>query len=393
MKIFIKALNGCVMRRQKIEQYKKFLIDNWYEIVDSPNKSSIIIVWGCSFRSDWRDNSLAVINYYVDNFESQYIVVAGCLPSIAPEYIKKNPRVKIIPWKNDDVMFNDLFSATRELSLYNEVFAEKRICKNAALFRKRHPGADVTFHDQFIKVVIAIGCSFKCSYCSERLAFPKHKSFPEKEIIKKCCDIIDETAVYDVMLMADNLGQYGANIGSNLPNLMYKLIKEQPKIKFALNNFNPIYFLKFKESMESFIKEGDIKHLNLPIQSASDKILKLMNRPYKVKDLNKIFDTLKELNFKDFDTHIIVGFPGETDDDVEKTLKFLLRIKPRYILASRYMGANNAPSSSLPNEVDDVTACNRIKRISNVLNGASILFNTDGSTLSMERLKKLRGIK
>lgn len=387
MKIFIRFLNGCVMRRQKEMQYNNFFVQNGHELVDSATNSDYIIIWGCSFRADWRDASLSVINYYIDNFK-QKIIIAGCLPSIAPEYIKKNKRIKLIPWK-DDKCFDDIFGDVFGLYKFNPVFIQNKICDNTEEYRKNNKDKDVTFHDQFVKVVIAIGCGFNCSYCSEKLAFPKYMSFSEKDIIKKCKDIIDKTKNYDVMLLADNLGQYGRDINSSLPKLIKKIKKIHPNIKFALNNLNPIYFIKFIDEMKFFIKNNWIKHLNLPIQSASDDMLKLMRRPYNKKDLIKIFVTLNELNFKDFDTHIIVGFPGETECDLIETIAFLLSIRPRYVLVSRYMEAKHTTSAKLLNKIDEKTVNDRIEKIKENLDRFGILYNTDDGELSSTRLKNL----
>jgi len=387
MKIFIRFLNGCVMRRQKAMQYKKFFMDCGHELVESAEESDYIIVWGCSFRADWRDSSLTVINYYIDNFK-QKIIVTGCLPSIAPEYIVKNERVKLIPWKND-LGFERIFGKKAYLYDYNPVFTEKRICEDTTEYRKTNPDKDVTFHDSFVKIVVAVGCKFHCAYCSEHIAFPKYRSFPEDKIIEECKKIIEETQVYDIMLLADNLGQYGCDVRSSFPRLVKNIKSLHPSIRFAFNNLNPFYFLKFLSDIKFFLKNNWVKHFNLPIQSASDKILKLMNRPYNKKDLVKIFNTLSELEFKDFDTHVIVGFPGETDDDIKETLDFLISVNPRYVLASKYMEAKRATSANLPNKVDAETMKIRVLIVKETLNNAGILCNTDESELSSTRLLNL----
>lgn len=388
MKVFIRGLNGCVMRRQKLLQYRNFLVGNGHTIVGMPAESDIILVWGCAFRSDFRDSSLAVIEHYFKDTRAD-LIVTGCLVDIAPERIIRDPRIKLVAWRDDAKELNRIFAARQDLDSFLPVFAEGRVCQDTAKFRMENPEKDATFHDQFIKLVVAEGCHFKCAYCSERLAFPPFRSFAEDKIIASCRKMIEETKVTDVMLLADNLGQYGQDTGSSFPSLVRKLKSIHPDITFAFNNLNPVYFLKFIKEMRFFIKNGYLKHLNLPIQSASDKILKLMNRPYRKKDLVRMFDTLRELQFKSFDTHVVVGFPGETDEDLSTTIDFLLQFKPRYVLASRYMEANRAPSAKLPDKVDEATTLRRLNRIARDLNQAGILCNTDESELSKKRIDRL----
>jgi tRNA A37 methylthiotransferase MiaB len=376
------------MRKQKIAQYRKFLTANGHEIVNTPEESEAIIIWTCAFRADFRDCSIDLIEHLQRKYQSR-LIITGCLPDIAPELLSRFNNVEIVPWKKDTAGFNRIFSTDQELETFAQIYIGDHKCENAESYRKENPDQDVTFHDQFIKLVISEGCNFTCSYCSERLAFPPFKSFPEDKLIESCRAMVEKTGFYDIMLLADSLGQYGSDIGTNFPALVRKLRGIDSRITFAFNNFNPANFIEFFEDIRFFIKEGYIKHLNLPIQCASDKLLKLMERTYTKKDLIRIFNLLKELEFKAYDTHIIIGFPGETDEDLKETLDFILEYRPRYVLASKYMGSGNAPSAKLPGKVDDVTALKRLNIAAKILKEAGIICNSDGSELSKQRLQRM----
>lgn len=389
MKIYIKGLNACVMRRQKLGQYHDYFTANDHVFVDSPNESDVIVVWTCGFRTDHRDGSIQKIRGYLKEVDAK-IVVAGCLPDIAPELLDFDPgRVIVVKWKEDAEKMDSIFQMEKPLRSFWKVFKENRLCKDAAEYRRENPGKDATFHDQFIKLLISEGCNFKCAYCSERLAFPPYRSFLSEHLYESCKALVEKTGVRDVILLADSLGQYGCDIGTNLPNLVRKLKTIHPDIRFAFNNLHLSNFLEFVEEMRFFISDCYIKHLNLPIQSGSDRILRLMNRIYTRKDIETAFGMLKRLGFTAFDTHIIVGFPGEIENDFEQTMELLLSYRPRYVLASKYMESRSAPSAKLGDNVPDKIAFERLQKAENLLSEAGIICNCDGSELSRSRLRRL----
>jgi threonylcarbamoyladenosine tRNA methylthiotransferase CDKAL1 len=388
MKVYIKEFNSCVMRKQKIQQYRNFFLGNGHQLVSAPEEGDITIIWTCGFRGDFRDGSVLAIENLRGKSRGK-VLVTGCLPNIAPASIPVGEDVLVIPWRQDEEAFSSFFMARKGLRQFDGVFCEGRRCEDTAQYRLLRPEDDCTFHDQFIKLVIAEGCLFACSYCSERLAFPAFKSFPAEELVTACRSVVEQTSVYDVMLMADSLGQYGKDINSSLPELMQQLLDIHPKLTLALNNLNPANFIEFEQELADCIRDHRIKHLNLPIQSASDSLLRAMSRPYGRNDLDRMYDLLQQLDFHAHDTHIIVGFPGETEEDIEETIRFLARCRPRYSLVSMYMEASGAPASLLPGKVDQVMTYGRIARMTDELTKLGIICNADGSDLSMLRLRLL----
>lgn len=389
MKVFIKGINACAMRRQELQQYRDFLVLNGHEIVDNPKNCDVILLWTCAFRGDVRDNSLSEIKRYQKEFDSE-LIIAGCLPDIAPELLEKNFKARVVPWRNDAKRMEEIFgSKNYKFKDIPIVFAERNLCEDVKKFREENPDKDVSFHDQFIKLVVSKGCNYNCSYCSEKLAFPSYHSFSERELVAACRKIVKETGRHEVILLADSLGDYGCDIGSNLPILIRKLKEIHPELKIALNNLNPAGFIKFFDEMKILLKDGFIRHLDLPIQSASPKILKLMQRSYSSKDIDRIFTLLNDINFEEFDTHVIVGFPGETEGDFDKTLQFILRHRPKYVLASAYMEALGRPAYYLPEKIKKEVKKKRLSEFYQKVSSVDIICNTDGSQLSSERLRRL----
>jgi tRNA A37 methylthiotransferase MiaB len=94
---------------------------------------------------------------------------------------------------------------------------------------------------------------------------------------------------------------------------------------------------------------------------------------------------------RDYDTHVIIGFPGETDADVDETLSLLLQIHPRYVLLSTYMESPAAPAARLTGKIGRHVAAKRSAYIEEALQKAGILCNSDGNSLSQGRLSTLFG--
>lgn len=379
MKIFIKGLNSCVMRKHKLRQYHDYFEANGVALVDSPESSDINLIWTCAFRDDVKNNSLSEIKRYQKEYDAQ-VAVAGCLPDIDREELDKLHSDFVLPWKGDEENIKALVpQESVALNQIPETFAEPKVCNNTEQFRKDNPSIDVTFHDQFVKVTVCEGCLYNCSYCSEKLMFPAFTSFSEDELIKEFTSLLEKTGQTQVILMADSLGNYGQDVDSSLHQLIQRFLEVDPRVKVALNNLHPASFILYKEELFSFIKQGSILHINLPIQTASTPLLKRMGRPYTKNQLERIFAGFEALNFKFFDTHILVGFPGETDEDIEETIQFLLKYKVRHVLVSAYMETANMPSASFPDKISPQIIQQRVERVCQKAKEAGIIFNADFS--------------
>jgi len=392
MNVFIKGFNGCWMRKTDIQRYKEFFLANGHSIVNNPAQSDIILLWTCAFRRDYRDNSLAQIKYYENEFDAE-VVVAGCLPDIDADLLRTSFKGRVLNWRDDTVKMKEFFHPTRQqLSDITRTVHENRLCDDVAEYRKQHPDRAASFADQFIKLHVSEGCRFECTYCSERLAFPPYRSFSADQLVDACRRTIRESGYKEVMLLGDSIGDYGHDSGTSLPALMGRITMLDPEVTISLHGLNPAHFLQFYDAMTGFLHKDVIKHISLPIQTASDRILRLMNRPYTLEGIDKIFQLLHSSGFRGFETHLIIGFPGEREEDFEATMDFVLRHRPHYVLASGFMEASGAPAAMLPDKVDEVTKRDRLRRARQRMHAAGIICNTDDSELSTARFHTLNFI-
>ncbi len=182
-------------------------------------------------------------------------------------------------------------------------------------------------------------------------------------------------------------------MGSSLPKLIRRLREAVPEIMIAMQDLSPYHFLKFYDDIVEFIKEGFIAHLQIPYQSANDRILKLMARPYAKTDLEKVFSTLNELGFKEIDAHIIVGFPGETDEEFEESVEFAVKHRIKYLLVNGFMESPGMPAAKLPGKISTETKWKRLQYAERRFKKAGIISNCDYSSLAGERFRRMNNLK
>ncbi len=389
MKVFLKGLNSCTMRRKNVQHYGVFLEKNGHQIVNDPIQADRILFWTCGFRQDVADASLDTLEYFENNRPGS-VVALGCLPGILREKISERFSGTIIPWRDEPRMLEELFGRKGfSFTRCEPVFAEHAICSDIETYRHEHPQENVTFHDQFAKLVISEGCPFDCAYCTERLAFPPYRSITLEKIQEATRQLV-KAEQKRIALTADCLGAYGQDFGYSLPVLIRSLHNLEGEMVFALNNLHPIHFLQFREEFEEFIQKGWIEHINLPIQSASDQVLAKMERGYTRVELEEMKDTLNRLGFTAFDTHVIVGFPGETEEDFDQTISFILNLHPRYILLSRYYESPAAQSALLLEKVPLEVVKKRIERGYKQFVQEGIICNYEGGEFGLDRIRRIK---
>ncbi len=354
MKVCVIGLNSCGMRNLKINQYKDFFTVYGWKVVDSPNEADIIYVWTCGFREDVRQNNLAVIKQMLAEHGKEKVYVMGCLPGIDSRGLNKLELTNVVPWKDDAVL------GMRRLKL------DKIPLKLYA--PQLHKGNEKPYVGKYVQIYISEGCRWNCAYCSEKLAFPTYREFPRERIIRTVVEQTEECK--EIVLLGDDTGSY-----TDFPGLIREIHSAAPDVKIAIQDFNPIYFLKYYTEMVRFIVGGLIVHLQIPYQSASNRILSGMNRPYSRYTLDKIFGKLNELNFTEIDSHILVGFPGETRKDFNESVSFALRYNPKYMLINKFMAMPGMPAFDLPDKVSEETKERRALAAETMFRKAGIICN------------------
>ena len=186
-------------------------------------------------------------------------------------------------------------------------------------------------------VQIASGCLGRCSYCITRSARGPLVSFPREEIVDRTTRLVRAGAC-EIRVTAQDVSAWGIDQGNDLPDLLASLCRIPGDFFIRLGMMNPATLLPLLPRLIPLFREEKVfKFLHVPVQSGSDAVLGRMQRGYRVCDLERIVKEFRnEFPSLYLMTDLIPGFPGETEDDVKRTIDLLYRIKPNKVNITRY---------------------------------------------------------
>lgn len=355
MKIFFDNANMCPMRRVNIYHYKNALLQSGYTEVNSFEEADVVLVWTCAFRTDMEENSMGILLKYQNM--GKKAVAAGCLPSISPHKIEQF-HGGVVHYNNAREDFQEVFGI--DINHFDYPVCERSIALPIEEFRKKHNDKKVVWDDQYIKLFIQQGCTRKCSYCTEIRAFPKFMSHSMDKLLQTVTRVVKQYNNYQIAIMGDDIGAYGLDIGTSLPQLVKKIVDIDDRIRISLKQIHPYYMMRYMDELLPFIESGKIFQILIPIQSSNDRILQLMDRGYTKNDLKYIFDKLQNTR-TEIETHIIAGFPTETDEEWWETIDFLTSYNNiKYVMGNVYMAGEGTKAASMNGQIDEETKKRRM---------------------------------
>lgn len=221
--------------------------------------------------------------------------------------------------------------------------------------QKNIPAATLR-ENPFIGIVnIEEGCLDACAFCSTHLVKGRLRSFPAKDIVQSVASLVAD-GCKEIQLTGQDCGCYGFETGTNLAELVKDILVHVPgEYHLRLGMGNPRHILQYQESLlECFEDDRVYKFIHLPVQSGSPNILKAMNRKHTAEDylrMAEVFNT----RFPKFtlSTDLIVGFPGETDQDFQQTMELLKASRPTVCNITRFVPRPGTVAVKLPQPVPD----------------------------------------
>jgi len=315
MKVFIKTF-GCQSNIADSEVIARILSKD-FEIVNDIKKAKVVIVNSCGVKNKTQNK---ITRYIQDIPKSKKIFVGGCLP-------KMFDLKKLVPNVSGFFDVNSITKIKELIKGKKEIFSdEKEDLILKSVIRK----------DKIGRINISRGCIGNCSYCSVKFARGKLKSYKEKDIIKSIKQALKEDCKLIYLSSQDN-SCYGFDIGTNLVNLLKKVVQIKEDFKVRIGMMNPQHILPFLDELVEVYKNYKIiKFIHVPIESGSDKVLKDMNRGGNVKNFKKIVKKFRKIPKMNIATDIITGFPTETEKDFNQTLKLIKEINPEVLNISKF---------------------------------------------------------
>jgi len=363
-KAFIKS-TGCDRRGLDAARLANYLIENGYQLTNEYKKADLIAYFTCSFKQNTQDISFQNIL----EFEKApgELMVFGCLPGIDEEKLKANFSGKYLSTKdfgNIDTFFPDFKVKFIDIPDGNRIYNYNNYIKKSILQKIKNKIKKIEPNPN-ARIRIANGCSWNCSYCVIPKAIGKIRSKSIEECVKEYKKIIKQ-GYKKIFFSSEDCGTYGLDINTNLVELLTEIdkIENTEDIKWKIGTFNPFATPKLGEGMLKFIKKGRIIFFRTDHQSGSPRILKLMKRGY---DLDKNIELLSKINEIDSKIHthssFIMGFPSETDEDVQLTIDLMEKLNLTSYHVFSYDDMKGSESSNFKDKIAPEEKISRLKKI------------------------------
>lgn len=206
-------------------------------------------------------------------------------------------------------------------------------------------------------VNIEDGCLDACAYCSTRLVKGRLHSYLANTIVEQVQQLVSDGCV-EIQLTGQDCGCYGFDLSTNLAELVQKILVKVPgNYHIRLGMGNPRHIKGYLEPLlECFHDDRVYKFIHLPVQSGSESVLQAMNRKHTAQDYLELANTFnKHFGLFTLSTDLIVGFPGETDQDFADTLRILQETRPTVCNITRFVSRPGTPASLMANAIPDTT--------------------------------------
>ena len=345
---------GCSKNLVDTEMMIGLLEKGKIEIVNDPKEAEIIVINTCGFIETAKQeaiNTILEMAQYKESGNCKYIVVTGCLVERYKKELQESlPEV-------------DMFIAINEYDKFAEKIEELtkiklKKCQLQYLDRHITTGKDTAY------LKIAEGCSNRCTYCAIPYIRGPYQSRKMEDILQEAQQLNDN-GIKEIIVIAQDTTKYGIDIygESKLAELLQKLCE--------FENFKWIRFLyaypeSITDELIQTIKNNEkiCNYFDIPIQHISDKILKTMNRKITGEQIEKIIERIRiQIPDAILRTSLIVGFPGETEEDFQKLYKFVEKAKFNKLGVFEYSKEDGTPAEKLKGHISPKIKNNRWNKI------------------------------
>ena len=341
MKIFV-TTDGCEVGRLNSQNIYRFLSEFNSEIVYTPDfrEADLVVFYACGLTRSQEDKSIGLITSLKHEMKpSARIVVWGCLSKQNSELLKKNYDGPMIG-PSDMHLFEEILTQTMNVPKFSSNIEIPDVhipmmqplessSSPISLGYMRYVLSRAIFFDfgaPPFYVRVAEGCTSNCTYCSEHLVWGRIKSKPFDKVVSEFeAGLKKGYRLFE--LCAEDFGAYGVDIGLNACSLLNRLVElsDDPNYKIIINQLSPPYLKNMFSDFDKIFATGKISRLGVQVESGSDRVLKLMGRSqYKAEDWRSMMLSISRKHPQiDLATHLMVGFPSETEEDFNATMRLI----------------------------------------------------------------------
>ena len=343
---------GCKLNFSETSTLARQFIEGGFERVAPTAEADICVINSCSVTEHADKKCRNLIRKLHRRNPNAIIAVTGCYAQLKPHEIAQIDGVDIVLSNNDK---SDLYQRVLELTEKGPARVYSCQVEELTRFFAAFSSGDRT--RAFLKV--QDGCDYKCAYCTIHYARGSSRNQPIAELVREAEQIAAE-GQKEIVITGINTGDFGRTTGESFLDLLRALNEVEGIERYRISSIEPN--LLTDEIIEFCASSPKFQHhFHIPIQSGSDKILGLMRRRYTTaKFAERIAAVRKAMPDAFIGIDVIVGFPGETEEDFRATYDFLAGIEPAFLHIFPFSERAGTPAVTMPGKVQSSVATRRV---------------------------------
>ncbi len=350
MKVAFRTL-GCRLNQYEMDALAAQFKDNGYEVSEQEDNADIVVVNTCTVTNQSNQKSRQAISHATRVNPGARMIITGCMTeSHAGQLQQKFPNATIINNKAKSAIFHSVDSLLKGGS---PVLSDK----DFDLFS--YQSFTEMFHTRSL-VKIQDGCDNFCTFCIIPFVRGRAISRPSEKVLENVRDVVAKGAK-EIVLTGVNISRYNHE-GLGFSGLLEQILDVEGDFRVRISSIEPD---RFNDHFFSLVGHPKLApHLHLCLQSGSDRILLQMRRMYSVKDYMKIVENVRKKDpLFNFTTDVIVGFPGETEQEFADTMKLSKEVGFGHMHIFKYSVRQNTRAARMPEQVNEKIKTERSRRM------------------------------
>ena len=362
---------GCKVNQYETNAMSQEFLEAGYEVVEFSDVADIYIVNTCTVTNIADRKSRQMLRRVKENNRNAILVATGCYAQVGKEELEKLEEIDFIVGNNEKkeiVRIIEDYQVCKDKELKNDdvLSVENTTLISDVMHQKEYIEFGTTTYTEKTRAVVKVqdGCDRFCSYCIIPYARGRVRSRKLENIVTEVERIVDK-GIKEIVITGIHIASYGKDFKENigLIDLLEKLNEIEGLKRIRLGSIEPtIITEQFVERLSKLDKICD--HFHLSLQSGCDDTLKRMNRRYTTSEFEIVTKLLrKEFPSAALTTDIIVGFPGETNEEFEQTYEFLKKVAFYKMHVFKYSQRKGTKAAGMPNQIDGSIKEQRSKRL------------------------------
>ncbi|OLD88933.1 hypothetical protein AUG86_05340, partial [Euryarchaeota archaeon 13_1_20CM_4_64_14] len=343
MKVYVEAY-GCTQNYGEARLMQEALLRSGHRITTEEVDADAHVLVTCTVV-ETTERKMARRMAELAAYEKPF-VVAGCMAAAQRDRIQSIvPRAKLLP--------------PRKWPQIVELLGPGTACGDRAAEIE-----STSFGWRDAIVPIAQGCAGRCTYCITRVARGRVASYPIDAIVAEVRRHV-ERGVREIKLTGQDTGAYGLDAGTNLAALLRAVDAIPGEFRVRVGMADPLTVHPIQDDLvDAYASEKVFKFLHLPVQSGDDGILEAMRRQYTVSEFEEIVRTFRRA-YPDItlSTDVIVGFPGESEEQFEASMELIRRVRPDIVNVTRFSPREGTPAATMPGQIVGWKVKDRSRRL------------------------------